>query len=112
MSRRLVDVLLTFSNKKAYKVITLFRRIKYFHHESKCKSYTKTYFKKSEVIKKTFYHIVLEHFNEYLPHFRLETDFLSFFNFQCPEFENIYILTTLHKTYKNHKKMNNASQTC
>ena len=31
---------------------------------------------------------------------------------QCPEFENIYVLTTLNKTYKNDEKMNNASQTC
>ena len=78
----------------------------------KCKSYTKTCFKKSEVICKTFCHIIFEHFNEYLRHFQLEADFLSFFSFQCPEFENIYILTTLNKTYKNHEKMNNASQTC
>ena len=30
----------------------------------------------------------------------------------CSEFEKIYTLTRLNKTYKNHEKMNNASQTC
>ena len=31
---------------------------------------------------------------------------------QCPEFENIYTLATLNKTYKNHKEMNIAPQSC
>ena len=56
--------------------------------------------------------MVFEQFNDYLFHFQFETDFLSFCSFQCPEFWNIYILTTLNKTYKNHEKLNNASQTC
>ena len=55
--------------------------------------------------------MVFERFNEHLPHFQFKADFLSYCSSQCPEFENIYTLTTLNKTYKNHEK-NNASQTC
>ena len=54
---------------------------------------------------------VFERFNEHLSHFQFKADFLSNCSSQCPEFENIYTLTTLNKTYKNHEK-NNASQTC
>ena len=55
--------------------------------------------------------MVFERFNEHLSHFRFKADFLSYCSSQCPEFKNIYTLTTLNKTYKNHEK-NNASQTC
>ena len=55
--------------------------------------------------------MVFERFNEHLPHFQFKADFLSYCSSQCPEFENIYTLTTLNKTYKNYEK-NNASQTC
>ena len=34
-----------------------------------------------------------------------------YYSSQCPEFENIYTITTLNKTCKTHEK-NNASQTC
>ena len=47
----------------------------------------------------------------YLETFHAVADFLSYCSSQYPEFENIYTLTTLNKTYKNHEK-NNASQTC
>ena len=56
--------------------------------------------------------MALERFNEHLPYFQFKADFSSYCSSQCPEFENIYTLTTLNKTYKNHKKMNNTSQTC
>ena len=36
--------------------------------------------------------------------FSLSLISLSIFSSQCPEFENIYTLTTLNKTYKNHEK--------
>ena len=55
--------------------------------------------------------MVFERFNENLSHFQLKADFLSNCSSQCPEFENIYTLTTLNKVYKSHDK-NNASQTC
>ena len=55
--------------------------------------------------------MVFEQFNEHLPHFQFKADFLLYCSSQCPEFENIYTLTTLNKTYKNYEK-NNASQTC
>ena len=55
--------------------------------------------------------MVFEQFNEHLPRFQFKADFLLYCSSQCPEFENIYTLTTLNKTYKNYEK-NNASQTC
>ena len=48
--------------------------------------------------------MVFERFNEHVPQFQFKADFLSYGSSQCPEFENIYTLTTLDKT--------NASQTC
>ena len=56
--------------------------------------------------------MVFERFYGHLPHFQFKIDFLSYCSSQCPEFENLYTLTTLNKTYKNHEKMNNTSQTC
>ena len=56
--------------------------------------------------------MVFERFNEHLPHFQFKADFLSYCSSQCPEFENIYTLITLNKTYKNHEEMNNAPQSC
>ena len=55
--------------------------------------------------------MVFERFNEHLSHFQFKGDFLSSCSSRCPEFENIYTLTTLNKIFKNHEK-NNASQTC
>ena len=34
--------------------------------------------------------MVLERFDEHLSHFQFKTDFLSHYNFLCPEFENLY----------------------
>ena len=56
--------------------------------------------------------MVFERFNEQLPHFQFKADFLSYCSFQCPEFENIYTLTSLNKTLNNREKINNAFQTC
>ena len=56
--------------------------------------------------------MVFEQFNEHLLHFQFKADFLSYCSSQCPDFENIYTLTTLNKTYKNHEEMNNAPQPC
>ena len=56
--------------------------------------------------------MIFERFNEHLPHFQFKADFLSYCSSQCPEFENIYTLTTLNKTYKNHEEMKNAPQSC
>ena len=38
--------------------------------------------------------------------------FLWYCSSQYPEFEDISTHATLNKTYKNHEKMNNASNTC
>ena len=56
--------------------------------------------------------MVFERFNKHLPHFQFKADFLWYCSSQCREFENIYTLTTLNKTYKNHEEMNNAPQSC
>ena len=56
--------------------------------------------------------MVFERFNEHLPQFQFKADFSSDCSSQCPEFENIYTLTTLNKTYKNHEEMNNAPESC
>ena len=56
--------------------------------------------------------LVFERFYEHLPHFQFNVDFLSYCSSQCPDFENMYTLTTLNKTDKKQEKMNNASQTC
>ena len=56
--------------------------------------------------------MVFELFDEHLPHFQFKADFLSYCSSQCQELENIFALTRLNKTYKNHEKMNDASQTC
>ena len=56
--------------------------------------------------------MVFERFYEHLLHFQFKVDFLSHCSSQCPDFENIYALSTLNKTYKNQEKINNACQTC
>ena len=53
--------------------------------------------------------MVFERFNIHLPHFQFKADFLSYCSSQCPEFENIYTLTTLNKTLNNREKISNAS---
>ena len=39
-----------------------------------------------------------EWFSEHRSYFQFKADFLSYCSSQCPEFENIYTLTTLDKT--------------
>ena len=59
-----------------------------------------------------FRKMVSEWFNEHLSNVQFKADFLLYCSSQFPEFENIYSLTTLNKTYKDHVNMNNASQNC
>ena len=56
--------------------------------------------------------MVFEWFKEHLPHLQFKVGFLPHCSFQCPEFKNIYTLTTSKKRYKNQEKMNNVSHTC
>ena len=51
-------------------------------------------------------------FNEHLSHFQLKADFLSYCSLNGSETENTNTLTTLNKTYKIARRLNNASQTC
>ena len=41
--------------------------------------------------------MVLERFDEYLPHFQFKSDFLSYCNSLCPEFETLCTLVTINK---------------
>ena len=51
--------------------------------------------------------MVFVQFNEHVPHFQFKSDsdksdkfcFL-YYNSQCPDFENLYMLLTINKTYK------------
>ena len=56
--------------------------------------------------------MVFERFNEHLSHFQLKADFLSYCSLNGSETENTNTLTTLNKTYKIARRLNNASQTC
>ena len=56
--------------------------------------------------------VVFERFNEDLSHFQFKAEFSSHCSSHRLEFENSYTLATLNNTYKNHVKINNASQTC
>ena len=40
--------------------------------------------------------MVLEQFDEHLPHFQFKSDFLSYCNSLCPEFENVHKLVTIN----------------
>ena len=56
--------------------------------------------------------MVLERFDEDLPHFQFKSDFLSYCNSLCLEFENLYTLVTINKTSKHPKGESASSQTC
>ena len=56
--------------------------------------------------------MVLERFDEHLPHFQFKSDFLSYCNFLCPEIENLCTLVTINKTSKHQKGESASSQTC
>ena len=55
--------------------------------------------------------MVFEQFDEHLPHFQFKSDFLSYCNSLCQEFENFYTLVTINKTYKYPKGETASSQT-
>ena len=48
--------------------------------------------------------MVFVQFNEHVPHFQFKSDLDMFcflhYNIQCPDFENLYMLLTINKTYK------------
>ena len=56
--------------------------------------------------------MVLERFDEHLPHFQFKSDFLSYCNSLCSEFENLCTLVTINKTSKYQKGESASSQTC
>ena len=56
--------------------------------------------------------MVLERFDEHLPHFQFKSDFLLYCNSLCPEFENLYTLVTISKTSKYQKGEGTSPQAC
>ena len=56
--------------------------------------------------------MVLERFDEHLPHFQFKSDFLSYCNSLCLEFENLCTLVSINKTSKHQKGESASSQTC
>ena len=56
--------------------------------------------------------MVLDRFDEHLPHFQFKSDFLSYCNSLCSEFENLCTLVTINKTSKHQKGESASSQTC
>ena len=48
--------------------------------------------------------MVLERFDEHFPHFQFKSDFLSYCNSLCPEFENLCPLVTINKTSKHQRE--------
>ena len=56
--------------------------------------------------------IVLERFDEHLPHFQFKLDFLSYCDFLCPWFKNLCTLVTINKTSKHQKGESASSRTC
>ena len=56
--------------------------------------------------------MVLERFDEHLPHFQFKSNFLLYCNSLCPEFENLCILVSINKTSKHKKGESASSQTC
>ena len=58
-----------------------------------------------------FKRMVLERFDEHLPHFLFKSNFLSCCNSLCLEFENLYTLVTINKTSEHPKEESASSQT-
>ena len=56
--------------------------------------------------------MVLERFDEHLPHFQFKSDFLSYCNSLCPEFENLCTLVSINKTSKHQNGESASSQAC
>ena len=55
---------------------------------------------------------VSERFDEHLPHFQFKSDFLSYCNSLCPEFENLCTLFTINKSSKHPKGESASSEIC
>ena len=54
--------------------------------------------------------MVLERFNEHLPHFQFKSVFFLYCNSQCPDFENLYTLLRINKGDKYREMVNATSQ--
>ena len=78
------------------------------------KEQAKTKRKKLATLSRNFYlkRMVLEWFDEHLPHFQFKSDFLLYCNSLCLEFENLCTLVTRNKTSKHPKGESASSQTC
>ena len=55
--------------------------------------------------------MVFGRFNERLPHFQFKSDYYLYCNSQRPDFENLYTLLTINKTYKYRERVNATSKT-
>ena len=56
--------------------------------------------------------MVLELFDEHRPHFQFKSDFLSYCNSLCQEFENLCKLVTINKPSKHQNRESASSQNC
>ena len=56
--------------------------------------------------------MVLKGFDEHLRHFQFKSDFLSYCNSLCQEFENLCLFVTINKTSIQAKGESASSQTC
>ena len=56
--------------------------------------------------------MVLERFDEHLPHFQFKLDFLPYCNSLCLECENLCTLVSINKSSKHQKGESASSQTC
>ena len=74
------------------------------------KEQAKTKWRKLASFSWNFYlkRMVLERFDELLPHFQFKLNFLSYSNSLCPEFENLCILVTINKTSKHPKERSSS----
>ena len=61
--------------------------------------------------KEQIHHIYVYRFNEHLPHFQFKSDYFLYCNSQCPDFENLYTLLTINKTYKYRERVNATTTT-
>ena len=89
--------------------------VKVRHHLDKIENkQTKTKQKKSASLSRNSHlkRMVLERFDEHLPHFQFKSDFLSYCNSLCSEFENLCTFVTINKTSKYKKGESASSQTC
>ena len=89
--------------------------VKVRHHLDKIENkQTKTKQKKSASLSRNSHlkRMVLERCDEHLCHFQFKSDFLSYCNSLCQEFENLCTFVTINKTSKQPKGESASSQTC